>query len=136
VMVDTSWYDKYFEKCGEVNGLQEEIARLRVVNKQMLDALHEVFEMGVPEKDEKIRAAIKAGEELGDEVSLDDEGRLVHCNLCGGAHPLIYATGCYGETTIGIGAIKCNGKLYMVVCGGRLYIGHYFVEENDGNNDY
>jgi len=37
--------------------------RLRSVNKQMLEALHEVFEMGVPEKDEKIRAAIKAGEE-------------------------------------------------------------------------
>jgi len=70
-------------------------------------------------------------EELGDEVSLDDEGRLVHCTRCGGAHPLIYATGCYGETTTMIGAIKCNGKSYMVVCGGRFIEGNYFEEEND-----
>jgi len=50
--------------CPDCAGPQDEIARLRAVNKQMLEALHEVFEIGVPEKDEKIRAAIKAGGEV------------------------------------------------------------------------
>jgi len=118
--------------CGYKAGaddLCKRVKKLEAVNKQMLEALLEVFEIGVPEKDEKIRAATKAGEELGDEVSLDDEGRLVHCNRCGGAHPLIYVTNCYGEQTTDIGTIRCNGESYMVVGNGRFYTGHYFEED-------
>jgi len=59
--------DPFCYICGYKAGADDlcrRIKKLEAVNKQMLEALLEVFETGVPAIDEKIRAAIKAGEEV------------------------------------------------------------------------
>lgn len=72
-----------------------------------------------------------SSEELSDlpQLSLEDEGRLVHCDVCGGKHPLNFGTE-DGEKTILIGAIKCTktGNSYLVAIGGKLLDGKYFEE--------
>ena len=72
-----------------------------------------------------------SSEELNDlpQLSLEDEGRLIHCDVCGGKHPLNFGTE-DGKKTIILGDIKCTktGSSYLVAVGGKLLIGKYFEE--------
>lgn len=74
-------------------------------------------------------------DELNDlpKLSLEDEGRLIHCCVCGGRHPLTFGTK-DGIKSILIGAIKCakTGNSYLVAVGGRLLSGKYFKDNPQG----
>lgn len=56
-------------------------------------------------------------DELGDAVQ---GGEMVVCKKCGGAHPLVCATGEDGQPTTLLMAYRCGTTSYLGAVGGRL----------------
>jgi hypothetical protein len=68
--------------------------------------------------------AVGNGDLSAESITLEDEGRLVRCTICGGGHPLTFGTS-DGEKTTLLGAIECPevGKTFLIAVDGKFLKG-------------